>query len=622
MLFFTEEKIEKLLQDIRPTIWRESYDIPVFRFIEADIPEALSPDFDDSDWSDFTIGSFWGGYDKIAWFRAHVPIPQHLRGKKLALRFLVGPRDGGDSTAETLLYVNGKALQGIDIWHEEAWLPPEEIIDDCVVIALRSWSGVLGVPDRRRFKVAQLNWIDEVTESLYRHLDILLKAVQEMDEHDWRRGKLLDSLNNAVLRINFIKLRSEEYYCSIAEALSCLEAELAKFSKLEVDKPKLVPIGHAHIDMAWLWRLSHSREKAGRSFSTVLHYMRQYPEYHFMHSSPQLYKYLAQDFPELFERVKEKIASGQWEITGGMWIEPDTNLVSGESLIRQILYGKRYIRETFGQESYTLWLPDVFGYSWALPQILKKSGMKYFMTSKLSWNQFNRFPYDTFHWRGIDGTEILTQLITTPEEGSKAFTYNGTLSPHEIKGAWENYNNKALNDELLVTFGWGDGGGGPTKEMIEGARIMRNLPGFPEVELGKVEPYFERLEQRVQDKKLPVWDGELYLEFHRGTYTSQAETKRNNRKSEILFHDAEWLSTLAEILTGSDSYPDLREAWELILLNQFHDILPGSSIRQVYEDSAVDFARVKEIGEAALAAAEKQISKNIYTEQDSVVVFN
>lgn len=620
MLLLTKEKIAKLLDELKDAVHRNVYPIERFKFFEGECAGAKRTDFDDHAWHDFALGDLWGGYDKTAWFRATVPIPEQLRDKKLALRFQVGPRDGGNSTAETMLYVNGLPLQGIDVWHEEAWLPPEFAQQGRVLVALNAWSGVLGVPDRRRFKLAQLVWIDETAESFYFLADTLLKALYELDEQDWRYLKMLDALNRSFHLVDFTKPRSEAFYRSLGEAFGYLEGELERWQALEPEKPTVIGIGHAHIDMAWLWRLSHSREKAARTFTTALHLMRQYPEYRFLHSSPQLYKFLEQDYPEIFARVKEKVASGEWEITGGMWVEPDVNLPSGESLIRQLIFGRRYIRETFGVESYVCWLPDVFGYSWALPQILKKSGMRTFMTTKISWSQFNRFPHDTFSWRGIDGSEILTHFVTTPEEASPFYTYNGQLSPREIKGTWDHYQQKGINDELLTAFGWGDGGGGPTKEMLESAQVMRNLPGFPKVELGMVEPYFERLAARLKD--LPVWDGELYLEYHRGTYTSQAQIKRDNRKAELLYHQVEWLASLTDMLTEESGYPDLTDGWELLLLNQFHDILPGSSIRQVYEDSAEDFEKIRAIGEGAFEQAQARLLSGLSLEQDSLIVFN
>lgn len=624
-MYFTIEKLQKQLNDIKKSIYRQEYDIKHFKYIEKDITEARNPEFDDSNWQDFQIGDFWGGYDVIAWFRTELEIPEELReNRKLALRFLVGPRAGGESTAETLLYVNGKPLQGIDVWHEEAWLPPELYRDGKIQISLRAWSGVLGVPDKRQFKLAKLVWIDEVAEDYYYLLDTVVKSIKELDENDLRRSKLLQVANESYNLVKMTKPFSEEYYNSVGEALDYLQKKIEEFSEIKEIKPRVVGVGHSHIDMAWLWRLKHTREKAQRTFATVLNLMRQYPDYRYIHSSPQLYKYLKEDAPEIFQEVKKRIESGEWEITGGMWVESDTNVPNGESLIRQILFGKRYMREEFGVESNVVWLPDVFGYTWALPQIMKKSGIKYFMTTKISWSQYNRFPYDTFNWRGIDGSEILTHFITTPEDGSHFYTYNGPFEPNDIKGIWDNYRQKDINDELLLAYGWGDGGGGPTKEMLEVGKALKNLPGMPEVELGKVEPFFERLEERIADKRVPVWDGELYLEYHRGTYTSQGWIKRANRKAEVLYHNAEWLNSLGLLFGLIDKYPQekINEGWERILLNQFHDILPGSSIRQVYEDCRKDYAWIQEVGQEALKDAQKPLADSIKTAEDSIIVYN
>ncbi|HEX7021509.1 MAG TPA: glycoside hydrolase family 38 C-terminal domain-containing protein, partial [Trueperaceae bacterium] len=622
MLLLTDEKITKLVAEIGHAVHRETLPIPHFKFREADVPGGHNPELDDSDWQDFCVGDTWGGYDKIAWFRTTVPIPPHLQGRKLALRFLVGPRDGGESTAESLLYVNGQALQGIDIWHPEACLHPEHTTLDRLSVALRAWSGVLGVPDRRRFKVAELVCIDERAERYYHLADTLRKALAELNENDWRRVRLQDAVNRSLSFVDFSRPRSESYYCSMDQALHYLQTEVEDMRTHEPNKPTVVGVGHSHIDMAWLWRLQHTRDKAARTFSTVLNLMRQYPEYRFLHTSPQLFKYLSNDHPELFARVRDKVASGEFEITGGMWIEADTNLPSGESLIRQLLYGKRYLRDVFGVDSKVVWLPDVFGYSWALPQILRGCGMETFMTTKISWSQFNRFPHDTFRWRGLDGSEILTHFMTTPESGSNAYTYNGEFQPKDILGSWTNYQDKTINDELLLAFGWGDGGGGPTREMLETGRVLQNLPGFPKVEFGKAEPYFARLQERLADRDVPVWDGELYLEYHRGTYTSQAQVKRDNRKAEQLLHELEWLASLADVLTGESAYPKLQDTWELLLLNQFHDILPGSSIREVYEDSARDFECIRDHGYDALDAARQRILERLPLTTDSLVVFN
>ncbi|HZG57133.1 alpha-mannosidase [Paenibacillus sp.] len=631
-MWLTEEKLGRRIEELKSAIYREVQEIPSFLYIEGDFDEMQQvpddwrrPEFDDSGWKPFQVGSTWGGYDKTAYFRAKVAIPERWRGERLALRFLVGPRDGGGSTAETLLYVDGAPLQAIDIWHEDAWLPPELAAKGEIHIALKAWSSVLKVPDVRRFKVAQLVVVDRPAEKLYFMADTLLKAVKELPETDLHRSVILQSINRAVQTVDFMKPRSKTYYESIAAAAEGLAADIESWKQPGARKPKVIGFGHSHIDMAWLWRLAHSREKASRTFSTVLHLMRQYPEYRFLHTSPQLYKFLKQDYPEIYAQVKERIASGEWEITGGMWIEPDMNVPNGESLVRQILFGKRFIREEFGQKTNVVFLPDVFGYNWALPQIIKRSGIDYFITSKISWNQYNRFPHDTFMWRGVDGTEIMTHYITTPEDGSgKSYTYNGLVRPYEVKGTWDQYKQKDVNEELIMAFGWGDGGGGPTKDFLEAAEVLKDVPGLPRFELGKMEPYLERLGERVKPSALPVWDGELYLEYHRGTYTSQAWLKRANRKAELLYHAAEWLSAYADVLTGGRNYPQasLNEGWEMLLLSQFHDILPGSSIRQVYEDTRKEFETIERIGGEALRAAETAVAARVRTERDGLLVWN
>ncbi len=606
MRFFPLEKLAARIAELRTFTARERMPIPSFRYLEGDPPGANEPAFDDSSWREFRVGGTWGGYDKVAWFRVSVAVPSAWVGRRVAVRLLVGPRDGGDSTAEALLHVNGRALQGIDIWHPEAWLPPETFAGGAVHLALRAWSGVLGVPDVRTFRVAELMLVDEGAERLHFLVSTLHQALLRLDPADWHHQRLLTLLHGSMAALEGHPAGGDAYYTAAALAAERLAAGLAEAGGTDPERPVVTAVGHAHIDLAWLWRQAHAREKAQRTFATVLHLMDQYPEYRFMHSSPQLYRWLERDHPELFERVSQRIAGGQWEITGGMWVEADTNLPSGESLIRQIVHGKRYMRERFGVDSKVLWLPDVFGYSAALPQLLAKSGLPYFVTTKVSWNQFNRMPHDTFRWRGIDGTEVLAHFITTPERNSHHYTYNGELDPREVTGIWREYRQKDVNDELLLAFGWGDGGGGPTREMLEAARVMADLPGVPRVQQGHVEPFFERLARRVEDVGLPVWDGELYLEYHRGTYTTQAAIKRANRHNEGKLHDAELAGTLAAVLAGAP-YPDLTEAWELLLYNQFHDVLPGSSIAPVYVDSAADHVRIARLADDAYAAAEAHL---------------
>ncbi len=614
--YFKLERIRKYCnEDIYATRVRDIIELTDWKYLEtpmeSKIDDAYRPDYDDSDWMDFKLWDSWGGYDKVAWFRCRVTLPDNLLDKTLAFKGILGPRDGGGSTAETLLYINGKPVQAIDVWHEEAFLDPEIYKDNKTLqISLKCWSGVLNIPRVRVFKEAKLVVIDPCTDKFYFIADTLLKSVELLNENDLRRIKLTKLLTDTFQLVDFLVLKSDAYYASIKAALEFIHSGLEEYSEIREIKPTVTGVGHSHIDLGWLWRYSASREKASRTFSTVLNLMRLFPEYRYMHSSPQLYQWVKEDHPEIFAQVKQKILEGQWEITGGMWVESDTNLPSGESLVRQFLLGKRYIKEEFGMDSKLLWLPDVFGYSGALPQIMKKSDIDYFMTTKISWNQYNHFPHDTFLWKGIDGSEIFTHFITTPDNGSWFYTYNGQMEPQEITGIWENYRDKDKNEELLLAFGWGDGGGGPTKEMLERARVMKNIPGIPKVQIDTTENYFNRIYKNIPKKALDVWEGELYFEMHRGTYTSQAYVKRANRKSELLMHEIEFLCVLSDVLNQEDRYPrtEIKSLWEKILLNQFHDVLPGSSIRQVYEDCKAIYEEIEKQGNNLLSKAAERLS--------------
>ena len=317
---FILEKIEKYLsEDIRPTRYRKTVDIEPWKYketsMEERIDDAYPVDYDDSSWQDFRLWDTWGGYDRVAWFRTTVPVPEEFQGKDLAIRLLPGPRDGGDSTAEGLLYVDGHPVQGMDIWHEEALLEGKLCCRKELHLALKVWSGVLAPPKFRTFKVAQLIWLDKKVDRFCFMVGTVLRSARLLSENDLRRIKLTKLLNETFKKINFLNFREEEYYQSIYTALDYLAGELEELAKVEEIKPTVYGVGHSHIDMAWLWRLSATREKASRTFSTVLNLMKQYPEYRFMHSSPQLYQFLEQDYPEIFQQVIEKIQDCQWEIT-------------------------------------------------------------------------------------------------------------------------------------------------------------------------------------------------------------------------------------------------------------------------------------------------------------------
>ena len=623
---FTKKKIQNGLREVKKLSVKESFKIDTLEFFE-DEKRRFKPQFNEHfSWGNIKVGEHWGGYDKIYWFRKTIELPDNFKREKLFLKVSLekdGDLDVVPNYPESLLFINSNFVQGIDKYHKEAIILSEILEDKKLELYLRTWTGLRGEMNYT-FSGLEFFTIDEYSQKYYFLAKNILNTLDQLDENNIVNIKLFNILNNSYNKINFIKPKSDEYYNSIKDSYNYLKTELEKLDNFKLDTPKVVLTGHSHIDMAWLWRIKHTREKAQRTFSTVLNLMEEYPEYTFMHSSPALYKFLKNDYPELYEKVKEKIKEGRWEATGGMWVESDSNISPGEFLIRQILFGKRFLKREFGIDAKVIWLPDAFGYTYSLPQIIKKSGMKYFATTKISWNEINRFPYDTFWWKGIDGTKILAHFITTPDENNYFYTYNGMVEPFTVKGIWDNYKQKDINDELLLVFGWGDGGGGPTYEMLENYRAIKEIPDLAKVEMGKVEDYFDRLEKRILDKNVPVWDNELYFELHRGTYTSQAFIKKANRKSEVAYHNAEFLNSLAKVLLSDFEYPQksLNEGWEILLLNQFHDILPGSSIREVYEDARKDYKKIKEIAYKEIEKAISIISKGIKTDEDSIVVFN
>ncbi len=622
---FTAERINRLLDELSKTIYPNKIEIKNFDFIQCGYDCHVPPDAD-AGWNRFEPGDRWGGKDKHGWFKTRAVVPERFNGKQLV--FEVKTEREGDWDAlnpQFLVYVNGKLIQGMDVNHREIILSDYARSGEEFEIYLHAYSGMKeGLIALHSF----LSVFDSNVNKLYYDIKVPFDVALLLDKEDKNRIDILNYLENAVnlidLRIPFTKAFDQ----SVIEASSYLENEFyGKFCGHENIIANSV--GHTHIDVAWLWTLAQTREKTARSFSTVLNLMKQYPEYLFMSSQPQLYKYVKEDFPEIYEEIKKRVAEGRWEPEGAMWLEADCNISSGESLVRQLLFGLRFFKQEFGVESKILWLPDVFGYSAALPQILKKSGIDYFMTTKISWNEYNKIPADTFIWKGMDGTEILTHFITTTDANQPntiSTTYNGDLVPKQVIGSWQRYQQKDINNEVLISFGFGDGGGGPTKEMLENARRMgKGIPGCPKVRLSRSLDYFKKLENKVKDnRKLPKWVGELYLEYHRGTYTSMARNKKFNRKSEYLYQDAELFNVLSTQAAGIGNYPaqEINEGWETILLNQFHDILPGSSIKEVYEDSKAQYIEIGKKGQKLLGAALDSIASRIGLSERSVVVFN
>lgn len=627
-MFFTERKLEGRIAELAQYRYRETKPFSGF-LAKQDTSGLVNPDAptDFSGWEKMPLGADWKGRDLYLWLHADAHIPTEWEGKRAVGVFDFGMTgDGNNFGFESLLYVDGERYQGVDANHKEVFFKPEKYGKE-VSLTFRLWSGLEGGGQPRemehRLKSAFLGWLDESTDDLYYLGSMVLKTVQQLSEKEPLHHELLTALDRAFYVIDWSYPGSDSFYESVKKADDMLNDAIDGMDKRS--DINVYTVGHTHIDTAWLWRLKNTREKCERSFSTVMRLMEMFPEYFFLQTQPQLYEWVKEDNPELYEQIKERVAQGRWEADGGMWVEADCNLTSGESLTRQILLGSRFIKEEFGKDVEFLWLPDVFGYSWALPQILKKSGIDMFMTTKISWNQYNRMPHDTFYWKGIDGSRVLTHFITTPEpdrpEDSWFYTYNGQLVPRTVKGVWDSYSEKEMNRDLLVSYGYGDGGGGVNRDMLEQRRRLDKIPGLPHVKTSTAGAYFRKLKENVEktDRFVNTWDGELYLEFHRGTYTSHAHNKRMNRKMELLYREAEYFTVLRALLGGDLALAQqekLTEGWKHILTDQFHDIIPGSSIFEVYEDSKKDYEWIEKIGmeveEAFLTDAAKP-EKNVFT---------
>jgi len=624
-MYFAIERINRIVSELGDYIYTDKKQLDIYKMKSCDYGDFSLLNTDSADWESYRIHDNWGSKDKHYWFKTTIEIPKEFDGETVVYRVFTG-RDGWDAiNPQFLVFINGKAVQGLDVNHREVLLAEKAIAGDLYNIDLYAYTGMNEGYLELDSSVCILQ---KKVERLYYNILVPVQVAALLDEQDKKRIDILNYLIEAINNLDLRQVRSETFNASVDAVNRYLDEEF--YGKFCGDSDVTeICVGHTHIDVAWLWTLAQTREKAARSFSTVLNLMKQYPNYVFMSSQPQLYKYIKEDHPEIYEEIKKMIKAGRWEAEGAMWLEADCNLTSGESLVRQILFGTRFFKQEFGVDNKILWLPDVFGYSAALPQILKKSGIDYFMTTKISWNEFNKMPYDTFMWQGIDGTEILTYFVSTQDydKDNKTIntTYNGNTNPSQVMGCWQRYQQKEINTEVLNCFGFGDGGGGPTKEMLEYTkRLGKGIPGSPQVKLGNSLDFFKKLEKKVaENKRLPKWVGELYLEYHRGTYTTMARNKRYNRKTEFLNQDVEWLSSIIKTLLGAE-YPqkEINECWETTLLNQFHDIIPGSSIKEVYEDSKAQYEKIGAVGRGLLTKAINGVASQIKSDHTSVVVFN
>lgn len=620
-MFFLDKRAQVICNELKKEAVRqrqliEKWEIKEGNFIRPEDAAAAEAPFESFN----SRTDHWYGPDKHYWFRTAITVPESFEGKSLWLNIRTQIEEWDDGkNPQFLLFADGDVIQGIDMNHRDVLLSRCAKAGQKYWLDLQSYTGTL----HSEFNLlVEMREIDPEIEGLYWDMQVPLQAFPRLEEESQSRRDLTRVINDTVNLLDLRQPYSEAYYASIRQARAYIQKHL--YEELGGHDEVIAScIGHTHIDVAWWWTVAQTREKACRSFATVLKLMDEYPHYRFMSSQPQLYVFLKERHPELFTQIKQRVAEGRWEPEGGMWVEADTNLTSGESLIRQFLHGKKFFKDEFGIDNKILWLPDVFGYSGALPQIMKICGIEYFMTTKLAWNQFNKMPYDTFFWRGIDGSEILSHLITTLGVGQPVTnfftTYNGMLHPDAIIGGWQRYQQKDINNDILISYGYGDGGGGPTRQMLETSeRMEKGVTGLPKVRQAFARTFFDELKERVKDnKRLPTWEGELYFEYHRGTFTSIAQNKRGNRKAEIGLMD---LETIAALAAGKAAYPAeaLDRMWKTVLINQFHDILPGSAIREVYEVSKKEYEEVQ----AQIDQLRKERFALLAPASDNVAVFN
>lgn len=594
---------------------------------------------DKKDWRKLNIGDKWPVQAFPCYFTKEFAIPEEFKGLPVRLQVWV--------EGEGIVYINGKPVGGLDPNHKEFKLLDSTNGGEKFTILIEAVPrGPFGsyVADPHLAQ-ARLVSIDDAVESALFDLYAVLDAAKNLSDENELKEFLINALDSALSLVKFPS-HTEDYLVNIAEnpfgsrmvlgvwnppipkgefvspeetRKSIVEASKKIAELLAKIKSQYPPVGnitltgHSHIDLAWLWPMAETRRKIRRTSSTMVSLMDSYSDFKFNQSSAQIYAFLKEDEPELYERVKEKIKSGQWEPVGGMWVESDCNLTSGESLVRQMLYAQRFFEKEFGKRCKVAWLPDAFGFTWTLPQLFKKAGIDYFLTTKINWNETNKFPYDLFYWKGLDGTKIIAHSFLNPGQG-----YNGNIQALDILGTWKNYRQKVLYPDTLLSFGYGDGGGGPTREMLEMYKRFKEFPGFPRLKMGFVEEFFER----VPKEGLPVWDGELYLELHRGTYTTQSKMKKANRRVEHLLYTAEVFASIGYLITGRYPQDELTIGWHKLLRNQFHDILPGSSIREVYEDALRELKEVEDSANRIIQESVKTIAGRLKVDREAIVLFN
>lgn len=613
---FIEARARRILTQKLPTaLYPDSFDLDISAWEVPGEPVPFS-DALTASYQPFAPGTRWGKPWGTTWFKVEGSVPKDWKlssNQQLELEVDLGFTGANPGfQAEALIWSpTGRILKALEprnralrlqiepgtatVFYLEAASNPDVARDWSFRKTEMGHKSTAGADFQYQLKHVRISILDLEVWNYSHDLEILLGLAQQLSSDSPRRSMIIRSIENSLDQLDLQGINA-----TVSAARKTLAPVLA--SPAHASAHTVHAVGHAHIDTAWLWPLRETRRKVARTFSNALDLIEQSDEFIFAASSAQQYKWIKDDYPELFERIRSAVKKGRFVPIGGMWIEPDANVPSGESLTRQLLEGKKFFMDEFGVEPKDVWLPDSFGYSGALPQIVVASGSCWFLSQKLSWSDTNLFPHHSFMWEGIDGTQVFTHF-------PPADTYNAMISPAELKKAESSFLEKGRANISLLPFGWGNGGGGPTRDMVAAGMRQRNLEGSAKVVFSNPERFFESA--RAEYSNPPVWVGELYLEFHRGTATTQAPIKRGNRLAERLMREVElWWST-AVIQSGA-AYPadEIRSLWHDVLLLQFHDILPGTSIQWVHEEAAALHQSIQVRAESLIDEAAKKVLGN------------
>jgi len=601
-----EEILRDRIESIRPWIFPDTVPLEGWSFRPFRYTHAAQREFVGDAWQPIEVGRTWGGPDMSALFRCRARLPERFRGKKVALKVYFG----GDG----LLRVGGKAYHGLDPFRDTVFMADcasgaEEY--DLEVESYVMWH--FGEGTVKTFEISCWAAFDPEINDAYWDLrtafNLMMTESLETDAVDFLRKVLDEATCRVDQRCNDPRAIRE----MALEAQRVVRENVYKGNRFR--KEGLVHLtGNSHLDLVYLWTHAEFVRKIGRTHATALRLLEQYPDYVFTQSQPHMYNLMKQHYPELYEQVRARVKEGRWEAVGAFWVEPDCNLISGEAMVRQLLHGIRFYQQEFGITPRTAWIPDVFGNSWTMPQILVKAGLRYFVTHKMSvWNDTNRWTLNAFWWESPDGSRIFAHVPTTH--------FIGTAEPDHIKEHWDRYSARVEIGESLYCYGWGDGGGGPDAEMLEYCKRYEALPGLVPCTNSTVEHALERMRKKASTAELPVINDELYLEEHRGVYTTKGRLKKLNRYCEHLYRKAELFSCFSR-----RPYPagELQRGWREVLTNQFHDSLPGTHVTRAYHDLLESYRTATAIGQRAVREALEEIVSRADTSGPgrAAVVFN